>query len=569
MPIHLQTAQPANASAPTQAASDAGQRAEARVSAALASLPAPWQHFSSVEWRLLNPHGEAVGEADVVVFHPHLGVVVLEVKAGAVRVSNGQWFYASGLPMKTSPFSQARRNRYALADKLAQRLGGVDALAPLTLTHGVWFPEVVWQGPLPGTEAPSRAFLLDRTALAQPEEALRKLLRDADPQPQAWTRSQQQALRGLLAPDCHLLVPLVVRVDDAVAALYQATQQQLAVLRMLRSQPRLLVEGGAGTGKTVLACTLAREHAAQGKRVLLTCFNKALALSMAAALQGVPGVEVMHFHELARSMSVAAGLKYAVPTDGAALANFFQEQSPELLLMATEKLGARFDTLVVDEAADFAPTWWVALEALGLPGFSWYCFYDRQQSLFHTDQLWEPPFQAQPMRLDTNLRNTRPIGELAARWGGCTLPPEYRVQTGEAPVLLTSPTFEDMAHQLRDLLRHLFAQQHVRPQQVVVLSPYKHTNASSTWVAGLSACTLSTDLVDCPPGSVRVGTVQGFKGLEADVVILVGLDAKATQRPEALYVGASRARAALYVLALEAAGLSLGADLTRKEPAPC
>ena len=42
-------------------------------------------HFSPVEWRLLNPHGEAVGEADVV-FHPHLGVVVLEVKAGAVRV---------------------------------------------------------------------------------------------------------------------------------------------------------------------------------------------------------------------------------------------------------------------------------------------------------------------------------------------------------------------------------------------------------------------------------------------------------------------------------------------------
>ena len=82
-PAH--TAQPANASAPTQAATDAGQRAEARVLAALASLPAPWQHFAGVEWRLLNPHGEAVGEADVVVFHPHLGVVVLEVKAGAVR----------------------------------------------------------------------------------------------------------------------------------------------------------------------------------------------------------------------------------------------------------------------------------------------------------------------------------------------------------------------------------------------------------------------------------------------------------------------------------------------------
>ena len=94
-----------------------------------------------------------------------------------------------------------------------------------------------------------------------------------------------------------------------------------------------------------------------------------------------------------------------------------------------------------------------------------------------------------------------------------------------------------------------------------MLSPYKHTNASSTWAAGLSACTLSTDLVDCPPGSVRVGAVQGFKGLEADVVILVGLDARPPSAPGA--VRASRARAALAIcLALEAAGLSLGPHLT-------
>ena len=88
-----------------------------------------------------------------------------------------------------------------------------------------------------------------------------------------------------------------------------------------------------------------------------------------------------------------------------------------------------------------------------------------------------------------------------------------------------------------------------------MLSPYKHTNASSNWAAGLSACTLSTDLVDCPPGSVRVGTVQGFKGLEADVVILVGLDAKATQRPEAPDVGARRARAAGSALIFSSAAL--------------
>lgn len=49
-------------------------------------------------------------------------------------------------------------------------------------------------------------------------------------------------------------------------------------------------------------------------------------------------------------------------------------------------------------------------------------------------------------------------------------------------------------------------------------------------------------------GHIRVGTIQGFKGLESDVVILVGIDKTAFNRTELLYVGATRAKAALYLL---------------------
>ncbi|WP_426147300.1 ATP-binding domain-containing protein [Polaromonas sp. DSR2-3-2] len=48
-----------------------------------------------------------------------------------------------------------------------------------------------------------------------------------------------------------------------------------------------------------------------------------------------------------------------------------------------------------------------------------------------------------------------------------------------------------------------------------------------------------------------------FKGLEADVVILVGIDTRASKHLEMLYVGASRARAALYFLRLEIEGLGM------------
>ena len=531
-----------------------GQRAESKVFAALVLLPAPWQFFETVEWRTLQKYGESVGEADVVVFHPHHGLVVLEVKAGAVDVREGAWFYASGLQMKQSPFSQARRNRYALADKLCQRLGR-DVVDGLTLTHAAWFPDVVWRAVVPTADAPSRAFVLDRSTLADPEPALLRLFREAAPQPTVWTRALQHVLKELLAPDCQCLVPLASKVDDVVGAMHRATQQQVDVLRMLRFQPRLLVEGGAGSGKTVLACALAREHAALGKSVLLTCFNKALAQSLAAALADVPGITVQPFHELARTLATAAGLSYHVPADTAAMGRFFREESAELLLQAAECGGTQFDTLIVDEAADFAPTWWVALEALGAPGFSWYCFYDRQQSIYQTAGQWEPPFQAAPMQLDANLRNTRPIGELAARLGRCSVPQTFRVDSGETPEVQMCKDFADMAGQLRQLLGNLLRQQALLPEQVAVLSPYRPDKPGSTWVTGLESFAVSTDLAGPVVGKGRVGTLPGFKGLEADVVILVGIDAKACQHPENLYVGASRARAVLYVLALEGAEL--------------
>ncbi|MBF0218572.1 MAG: ATP-binding domain-containing protein [Gammaproteobacteria bacterium] len=525
----------------------AGERAESCVLTALAQLPLPWQIYPTIEWRLLTQRGESIGEADMVVFHPHLGIVVLEIKAGSVTIRDGQWYYASGQIMKQSPFSQARRNRYALSEKLAQRLGA-NAMASLTITHGVWFPEVSWHAPLPGAEAPSRAFLLDRQALAQPEVALKRLFREAVAEPVAWSRRQQQQLKDLLAPDCQQLVPLAHTVECSSAALYQATKAQLAVLRVLRRQSRLLIEGGAGTGKTLLAVTLAKEHAAQGKTVLLTCYNRHLALYLQQLLVDIPAIQVNHFHELVRLVVEQAGFIYQVPEGEAAKSHFFREEAAELLLTAAESLPPMYDTLIIDEAADFDIAWWIALEALGRPGYAWYCFYDRQQGIYQDGHPWEPPFNAEPYRLDTNLRNTRAIGELAAQLGQVRSS-DYRVDEGVAPIIDYYADFAAMAVGLRQRLQQLLHKEQLNLGQIVILSPYRHTNPQSTWVEGLRDYPLTTEMVTSTE-QLRVGTIHGFKGLEADVVILVGITKQAAQHPDWLYVGASRARSLLCLLAL-------------------
>ena len=60
---------------------------------------------------------------------------------------------------------------------------------------------------------------------------------------------------------------------------------------------------------------------------------------------------------------------------------------------------------------------------------------------------------------------------------------------------------------------------------------------------------LFTTEMSSPSGKIRVGTIQAFKGLEADVVILCGIDGKLRAcKPANLSVGASRARSMLYLL---------------------
>lgn len=525
-----------------------GEAAEQRVEEVLKSLPPPWQTYPTLEWRRLGRHGEEVGEADIVVFHPKHGLIVFEIKAGAVTLKEGQWFYASGRPMKQSPFSQARRNRFALAEKLERRLGR-SVMETLTLTHAVWFPDVAWPKGITILEAPSAAFILDRSALADPEPALLRILGEAGNQVQPLNRARQNAVRELLAPDCQLLTPLSFRLDDTLLELHRATDQQMTVLRLLRTQKRLLVEGGAGSGKTLLAVTLARDHALNGKRVLFTCFNKALAQQLAAQLTDYPGITVLHFHELVRQQAASAGLPYVVPAEITAQSRFFNEDCAELLLQAAEAGSTRYDTLIVDEAADFAPTWWLALEALGAKGFAWYCFFDRHQSLY---QEWSPPFAGEVLPLDINLRNTRPVGDLATRLGRCPAPLAYRVEQVPEPQIRVCEDFKTMAEDLRHCLRQLIREEGVAPERIAVLSPWRHTNARSEWAAGLDEVKVNSEPGRPEEGSVSVGTVHAFKGLESDVVVLVGLTPQALTHRELLYVGTSRARVALYVLSLVA-----------------
>lgn len=111
-----------------------------------------------------------------------------------------------------------------------------------------------------------------------------------------------------------------------------------------------------------------------------------------------------------------------------------------------------------------------------------------------------------------------------------------------------------MVQRVLKIIRDLTGKGKVKPDGIVVLSPYKHDGKQVGLGDIVSQNTeqFTTDMASAPAGKIRVGTIQAFKGLEADVVILCGVDGKLRAcKPANLYVGASRARSMLYFLHYE------------------
>ncbi len=113
-------------------------------------------------------------------------------------------------------------------------------------------------------------------------------------------------------------------------------------------------------------------------------------------------------------LSVCCGAHRKDPTNHSGQTTTVQFWEHDLPLQMTElaaqlEPGHRFDSIVVDEAQDFADAWWDPLlaalkddEAGGL-----YVFTDEGQRVFN--RHGSPPVPLAPLILDHNVRNTRQI----------------------------------------------------------------------------------------------------------------------------------------------------------------
>lgn len=543
---------------PEHILSDPRRAAERAVFEALTQLPDSFNVYYSVAWLSRRLTGGAQdGEADFVVAHSELGVLILEVKGGSIAYDaatnqwssvnrNGEVFHIK------DPAAQARTNKYALLQKLQDMPGWSPEW--LTIGHAVVFPDTIVSNVQLRPDLP-KEIILDGSSLTEIEQAIRRVFaffHQADGRTGRPGADRLQVLNELLAKSFNLRTPLGIELTYQDERLIELTEQQMQVLDMLSFQRRATICGCAGSGKTMLAMEKARRLAAEGFDVLLTCFNVQLAEHLTS--RAPDSVSVFHFHGLCEYLIKEAGIKAIPPRDAD---RYYNQFLPDLMLEAVESLGSQFDAIIVDEGQDFRDNWWLALnELLREPKTGvLYVFFDDNQNLYQGVTQLVNLIDSSPFLLVENCRNTQQIHRLVATFHQQGSRLKARGPLGAAPQWLPYATPEEMVRILRRTLHNLVNEEAVSPQDLIVLTP--RAEARSVLVEGLTLGNfLLTRKRPRSFGQIQVNTIHQFKGLERKVVIIAELD-EAAHRDKSLilYVGCSRAR--VHLILLHEQGFSL------------
>jgi hypothetical protein len=504
-----------------------GSHAERRVYEALrAGLPQGWYAWHSLRLRTHDGH---LGEGDFVLAHPARGLLVLEVKGGAVCQTDGLW-YQNGVRMKPPPLEQAFEFKRLLLDRLHE--AGCEPPA-----HGVAvaFPDVAHgAGP---TQDDLAGTTLDGDALRWLDRALPTLVERVLPRPHRQQGNWIDRIHELWGDTWVPRLTLGIRVRHAADDRVRLDAQQLALLDALDQNQRLLVEGGAGSGKTLLAREAARRHAAAGRRVLVLTFTEALAHWLARTLE-VPDVQVAPIRRFALALLGQVGLDPARPTG----TDEWEQVSLSAAADALPLLGSQCDFLVVDEAQDLSEQDWLLVEEIARDHGLW-AFHDPAQRFWNERTIPERLFAAR-FRLQETHRCHPAILTLAQACGGATLDePTVRQAIADHTIGIdpspSAATVTDRVAREIDRLRGAG----LAAGDIAVIS-LRGREAES---AVLGRTHLGThDVVPADDAGIAdaviCDTFLRFKGLERPAVIVTDLGGVANSKREVrLYIALTRA----------------------------
>ena len=533
---------------------DPRRRAEVRVYDRLAeALDDSFHVFYSSPWLGTDRLGnEKDGECDFLIAHSRYGILAIEVKGGreiSFDPMDAQWRSTDhgGFVHKIKdPVSQARSAKHEILKRLNESLRGPKRR--IHAAHGVLFPSAGSPRGNLGADRPAYIFCCSH----QFQHGLREWVADRLKEGQrpdnceSLGRDGIAALERLLAHPFTLSFRIGAALAEAEGEFRVLEPSQYHILDVIADIPRALIRGAAGTGKTVVAIEEALRSAATGRKTLLTCYSRPLAMDLERRLKAVENLTVVSFHRLCGHMASQASVQ--IPTN-VSEQELYESVLPNALYSAMEiKPALKWDTIIVDEGQDFRANWWIAIDSCLNSNGNLRVFMDSNQSVYDGAKNGVHDLSVVPVRISRNLRNTKNIHKAAsAHYSG----PEI-IADGpdglEVSWINAGNPGSKVEAALKEL-RRLVYNEEVAPSDIAVLvnGPAARTSflekSSGTNIPLTDAETMMLE-------EVVVDTVRRFKGLERSAIILI-VSGDEMERRELAYVAFSRARAYLCIVCSE------------------
>lgn len=494
-------------------------------------------------------------ETDFVLIGP-LGVYCIEVKGGRVSRREGQWVFIDGndeaRSKREGPFEQAGGASAALYSYLKER---VPEVRGSVVGFGVATPDFTFD--IAGPDIIDHVLYDERDASKKFSVYVNRIsaywhqrLHGSASVPPL-TPGICERIRDQIRPDFDLEPSLRSQMGVVSKELLRLTNEQYRVIDALVENPRVMIRGGPGTGKSLLAIREARRIANNGGRVLLCCFNRQLARHLSSTLADCPAVTVAHVHGYMAELVKNAGLSHRLPA--AEPADLFDVFYPELCVEILLGGGAvEFDALILDEGQDLLREAYVdvfdGLLKGGIKAGLWRVFYDPNQDIYKGQQpkairALDNALPAQ-FKLFTNCRNTQPIALETSLLAGTAC--DETLVVGGPPV--RKQWYSTPAQQARQVSNHInsLLSDGIRPEEIVILSRRRLQNSALALglrTVGLPLVDISQSMTKPTERCLRFSTVAAFKGLESEAVVLADIDDLSSDMArELLYVGTSRAR---------------------------
>ena len=504
------------------------------------------------------------GEIDFLILVPNSGIYIMEVKGGKVSCKDGVWTFTDRTNNSNTsyvgPFNQARDAMFSLRNRLKQILGNDHEFNRIITGFICAFPDINFDRE--SVEYESWQILdkdlIDSNGIESFFYNLGVNYKEKHKNERWFSLDHSipsfqklEKLSELLRGDFEKIRTSKEEINDFNKAVKNYTEEQFRVLDHIQDNERCLIQGSAGTGKTMIALESAIRSCIDGKRVLLTCFNKIIGDWMRDYLKEYKdNITVVNLHSFLIEKIKGIDIVNTHDTD------FFSKEVPSLATKIYEKnIEKKFDKLIIDEGQDLITEEYLNLfDSMligGLAKGNWEIYGDFEQqaifSKFSKQEMFvliEKYTIPSRFNLKINCRNTKQIGEETSLISGFQTQPFLLDYLEGGPVnYIFFDTKKDERIKLEDTLNKVL-ENNTPLNNIVILSPNKFENSvvSELEKYNIKNYTNYSEFIHSND-TIYFSTIHSFKGMEAEYVFITDIDNLDLETSKSLlYIGMSRAK---------------------------